>query len=189
MWWRIGTSNIIAYLAMIEIHNWQALKLFCINSLSGELETVSTGLTWGTWDGTSQVQAWNTRHGRHSSGHRNKKFDVKFCMTSMIENLSYCVKGYTISMKTSLDSSFSAIGGHGPHWKMECALQVQIISSGSSLSRPQPPYSEILYGTFAKELGHSEPPSTGCLVLLSCVWTSTELIFGFTLVSNFVGNG
>ncbi len=41
--------------------------------------------------------------------------------------------------------------------------------------------------------GHSEPtptiaPSTGCLLLLSCGWTSTELIFGFTLVTNSVGN-
>jgi hypothetical protein len=40
-------------------------------------------------------------------------------------------------------------------------------------------------------LGHSEPaptsaPSTGCPLLLSCGWTSTqlELIFGFTLVIN-----
>jgi len=31
-------------------------------------------------------------------------------------------------------------------------------------------------------------PSTGCPLLLSCVWTWTELIFGFTLVTNFVGN-
>ncbi len=41
--------------------------------------------------------------------------------------------------------------------------------------------------------GHSEPastsaPSTGCLLLLSCGWTSSELIFGFTLVTNSVGN-
>jgi len=32
-------------------------------------------------------------------------------------------------------------------------------------------------------------PSTGCPLLLSCGWTSsTELIFGFTLVTNSVGN-
>ncbi len=31
-------------------------------------------------------------------------------------------------------------------------------------------------------------PSTGCLLLLRCGWTSTELIFGFTLVTNAVGN-
>jgi hypothetical protein len=40
--------------------------------------------------------------------------------------------------------------------------------------------------------GHSEPatstPSTGCLLLLSCGWTSTELIFGFTLLTNSVIN-
>jgi hypothetical protein len=48
-------------------------------------------------------------------GTEAKSLMSKFCMTSMIENLSYCVKGYTISMKTSLDSSFSAVGGHGPH--------------------------------------------------------------------------
>ncbi len=40
---------------------------------------------------------------------------------------------------------------------------------------------------------HSEPaltsaPSTGCPLLLSCEWSSTELIFGFTLVTNSVGN-
>jgi len=39
--------------------------------------------------------------------------------------------------------------------------------------------------------GRSEPaptcaPSTGCSLLLSCGWTSTELIFGFTLVTNSV---
>jgi hypothetical protein len=43
------------------------------------------------------------------------------------------------------------------------------------------------------EEGHSEPaptstPSTGCPLLLSCGWTSTEFIFGFTLVANSVGN-
>jgi hypothetical protein len=32
------------------------------------------------------------------------------------------------------------------------------------------------------------PPSTGCLLLLSSGWTSTELIFGFTLVTNSVRN-
>jgi hypothetical protein len=31
-------------------------------------------------------------------------------------------------------------------------------------------------------------PSTGCLLLLSCGWTSTELIFGYSLVTNSVGN-
>jgi hypothetical protein len=31
-------------------------------------------------------------------------------------------------------------------------------------------------------------PSTGCPLLLSCGWTSTELIFGLTLVTNAVGN-
>jgi len=41
-------------------------------------------------------------------------------------------------------------------------------------------------------LRHSEPvptsaPSTGCLFLLTCGWTSTELILGFTLVTNSVG--
>jgi hypothetical protein len=41
--------------------------------------------------------------------------------------------------------------------------------------------------------GHSEPPptsapSTGCLLLLSCRWTSTELVYGFTLVTNYVRN-
>jgi hypothetical protein len=41
--------------------------------------------------------------------------------------------------------------------------------------------------------GHSQPtptiaPSTGCLLLLSCGWTSTELKFGFTVVTNSVGN-
>jgi hypothetical protein len=41
--------------------------------------------------------------------------------------------------------------------------------------------------------GHPEPASTsvastGCLLLLGSGWTSTELIFGFTLVTNFVGN-
>jgi hypothetical protein len=39
--------------------------------------------------------------------------------------------------------------------------------------------------------GHSEPaptsaPSTECPLLLSCGWTSTELIFGFTLETNSV---
>jgi hypothetical protein len=38
-------------------------------------------------------------------------------------------------------------------------------------------------------MGHSEPaqtiaPSTGCPLLLSCGWTSTESIFGFRLVTN-----
>jgi hypothetical protein len=32
------------------------------------------------------------------------------------------------------------------------------------------------------------PTSTGCPLLLSCGWTSTELIFGFTLLTNPVGN-
>jgi hypothetical protein len=41
--------------------------------------------------------------------------------------------------------------------------------------------------------GHSEPapttaPSTGCLLLLCCGGTLTELIFGFTLVTNYVGD-
>jgi hypothetical protein len=41
-------------------------------------------------------------------------------------------------------------------------------------------------------MGHSEPapastPSTGCLLLLSCGWMSTESIFGFTSVTNCVG--
>jgi hypothetical protein len=41
--------------------------------------------------------------------------------------------------------------------------------------------------------GHSEPaptsaPSTGCPLLLSCGWTSIELIFGFILGTNFVGD-
>jgi hypothetical protein len=31
-------------------------------------------------------------------------------------------------------------------------------------------------------------PSIGCLLLLGCGWTSTEFIFGFTLVTNSVGN-
>ncbi len=41
---------------------------------------------------------------------------------------------------------------------------------------------------------YSEPaaltstPSTGCLLLLSCGWTPTELIFGFTLITACVGN-
>jgi hypothetical protein len=40
--------------------------------------------------------------------------------------------------------------------------------------------------------GDSEPtptnaPSTGCSLLLSCGWTSTELIFGFTLATNYLG--
>jgi hypothetical protein len=40
---------------------------------------------------------------------------------------------------------------------------------------------------------HNEPaptsaPSTGCPDLLSCGWTSTELIFGFASVTNSVGN-
>jgi hypothetical protein len=30
--------------------------------------------------------------------------------------------------------------------------------------------------------------STGCSLLLSCGWTSTELIFGFTLVTHSVQN-
>jgi hypothetical protein len=42
-------------------------------------------------------------------------------------------------------------------------------------------------------LGDSEPAptsaqSTGCPLLLSCAWTSTELIFGFSLLTNSVGN-
>jgi hypothetical protein len=41
--------------------------------------------------------------------------------------------------------------------------------------------------------GHNEPaptgaPSTGCSLLLSCGWTSTEFIFGFKLGTNSVGN-
>ncbi len=42
-------------------------------------------------------------------------------------------------------------------------------------------------------ISHSEPAptsawSTECVLLLSCGWTSTELIFGFNLVTNSVGN-
>jgi hypothetical protein len=41
--------------------------------------------------------------------------------------------------------------------------------------------------------GHIKPsptsaPSSGCLLLLSCGWSSTELIFGFIWVINFVAN-
>ncbi len=41
--------------------------------------------------------------------------------------------------------------------------------------------------------GHSEPahtsaPSSGCMLLLGCGWTSTELIFCFTLATNSVRN-
>jgi hypothetical protein len=41
--------------------------------------------------------------------------------------------------------------------------------------------------------GHSEPahtsaPSIGCLLLLSYGWTSNELVYGFTLVTDYVRN-
>jgi hypothetical protein len=47
--------------------------------------------------------------------------------------------------------------------------------------------------SYSKKEGHNEPtstnaPSTRCMLLLSCGWTSTELIFGFTFVTNSVGN-
>jgi hypothetical protein len=47
--------------------------------------------------------------------------------------------------------------------------------------------------SYTKNEGHNElasinAPSIGCLLLLSCGWTSTELIFGFTFVTNYVGN-
>jgi hypothetical protein len=51
----------------------------------------------------------------------------------------------------------------------------------------------VILGMAHKQASHSEPaptsaPSTGCLLLLSCGWISTELIFGFTLVTNSVRN-
>jgi hypothetical protein len=41
--------------------------------------------------------------------------------------------------------------------------------------------------------GHSEPaptssPSTGCLLWLSCGWSSTELLFGFILVTHSINS-
>jgi hypothetical protein len=50
----------------------------------------------------------------------------------------------------------------------------------------------VILGMAYKQGSHSKPaptsaPSTGCLLLLSCGWTSTELIFSFTLVTDSVG--
>jgi len=47
--------------------------------------------------------------------------------------------------------------------------------------------------SYTKKEGHSElastsAPSIRCLLLLSCGWTSTELIFGFTFVTNSIKN-
>jgi hypothetical protein len=53
-------------------------------------------------------------------------------------------------------------------------------------------YSQFL-STNPDFVGHSEPapisaPSTGCPLLFSCGWNWTKLIFGFTFVTNSVGN-
>jgi hypothetical protein len=40
----------------------------------------------------------------------------------------------------------------------------------------------------SEEPASTSAPSTRCPLLLSCGWTSSELIFGFTLVTNSVGN-
>ncbi len=67
-------------------------------------------------------------------------------------------------------------------------------------SRPDPNYTCSHMTTLStiskgrtKKGSHNEPaptsaPSTGCPDLLSCGWTSIELIFGFASVTNSVGN-
>jgi hypothetical protein len=68
----------------------------------------------------------------------------------------------------------------------ECGFLKQSIK-GSCILHPQLTR-KWDFATHGPAAPTSAPWSIRCLLLLACGWTSTEFIFGFTLVTNSVGN-